>query len=154
MLWGHLLVLGPGGEGGEVQCMLTQCPSVPPRTHAPSSRCRAGEGKALHFKGAPFYRIIDQFIDQAGIDTDSVFGGTFKDDYRGLRMKHDKKGLLSMANAGPNTNTAHFSIMMGPAPHLNGFYTVFGQAVTGFEVRVRGRGRAKACAIARDGQSR
>ena len=45
------------------------------------------------------------------------------------------QGLLSMANMGPNTNTAHFSIMMGPAPHLDGHYTIFGQAVTGFEVR-------------------
>lgn len=46
---------------------------------------------------------------------DSVFGGEFKDDAAGLRLKHDRIGLLSMANAGPNTNTAHFSIMLGPA---------------------------------------
>jgi peptidyl-prolyl isomerase D len=46
---------------------------------------------------------------------DSVFGGPFRDDAGGLRLKHDRIGLLSSANAGPNTNTAHFSIMLGPA---------------------------------------
>lgn len=45
------------------------------------------------------------------------------------------QGLLSMANTGPNTNTAHFSIMIGPSPHLNGKYTIFGEVVNGFEVR-------------------
>ena len=55
-----------------------------------------------------------------------------------------------MANAGPDTNTAHFSIMMGPAPHLNGHYTIFGQVVSGFDVvdainalRCGGRGGAR-----------
>lgn len=44
------------------------------------------------------------------------------------------QGRLSMANFGKDTNTAHFSIMMGPQPHLNTFYTIFGQVVDGFEV--------------------
>lgn len=44
------------------------------------------------------------------------------------------QGLLSMANTGPDTNTSHFSIMMGPAPHLDGKYTIFGEVVEGFEV--------------------
>lgn len=39
-----------------------------------------------------------------------------------------------MANAGPDTNTSHFSILMGPAPHLDGHYTIFGEVVEGFEV--------------------
>ncbi len=62
-------------------------------------------------QGAYFYRIIDRFIDQSGVDTESVFGGQFKDDAGGTALVHDRKGLLSMANMGPNTNTAHFSIM-------------------------------------------
>ncbi len=62
-------------------------------------------------QGAYFYRIIDRFIDQSGVDTESVFGGQFKDDPGGTALVHDRKGLLSMANMGPNTNTAHFSIM-------------------------------------------
>ncbi|KAL6773862.1 CYN52B [Auxenochlorella protothecoides x Auxenochlorella symbiontica] len=95
---------------------------------------REGAGMAYHFKGASFYRIIDAFIDQSGINTESVFGGQFRDDAGGLALHHTRKGLLSMANMGPNTNTAHFSIMMGPAPHLDGSYTIFGQVVAGLEV--------------------
>lgn len=88
----------------------------------------------LPAQGASFYRIIDAFIDQSGINTESVFGGQFRDDAGGLALHHTRKGLLSMANMGPNTNTAHFSIMMGPAPHLDGSYTIFGQVVAGLEV--------------------
>eukprot|EP00877_Chromochloris_zofingiensis_P014813 jgi/Chrzof1/9586/Cz04g08140.t1 len=95
---------------------------------------REGAGKRYHFKGNPFYRIIDEFIDQAGAGTESVYGGQFKDDPGGLALKHNRKGLLSMANTGPDTNTSHFSIMMGPAPHLDGKYTIFGEVVEGFEV--------------------
>ena len=69
-------------------------------------------------QGAFFYRIIDQFIDQSGANTESVFGGQFADDPGGLALKHDRRGLLSMANMGPDTNTSHFSIMIAPAPHL------------------------------------
>lgn len=93
-----------------------------------------GAGLKKHFKGAPFYRIIDQFIDQSGVATESSYGGQFEDDPGGLELKHEHKGLLSMANMGPNTNTNHFSIMMNPAPHLDGHYTIFGQAVSGFDV--------------------
>ncbi|KAL4422341.1 hypothetical protein ABPG75_008538 [Micractinium tetrahymenae] len=100
----------------------------------PDEEGREGRGKLRHFKGAYFYRIIDQFIDQTGVETESVFGGQFKDDPGGLQLKHDRKGLLSMANMGHDTNTAHFSIMMGPAPHLNGGYTIFGQVVRGMDV--------------------
>jgi len=95
---------------------------------------KEGAGTPYHFKGAAFYRIIHQFIDQSGINVPSVYGGKFKDDSGGLKLRHDKKGLLSMANIGPDTNTAHFSIMMGPAPHLDGHYTIFGQVVSGFDV--------------------
>ena len=48
------------------------------------------------------------------------------------------QGLLSMANAGPDTNTSHFSILMAPAPHLDGHYTVFGEVVEGLDVSVGG----------------
>jgi hypothetical protein len=56
---------------------------------------KEGAGKPYHFKGKPFYRIIDAFIDQSGAETESVFGGMFKDDPGGLRLKHDRKvGVL------------------------------------------------------------
>ncbi|KXZ52196.1 hypothetical protein GPECTOR_10g827 [Gonium pectorale] len=93
-----------------------------------------GAGKPYHLKGSSFYRIIDRFIDQTGANTESIYGGAFKDDPGGLALKHDRKGLLSMANAGPDTNTSHFSILMAPAPHLDGHYTIFGEVVEGFEV--------------------
>ncbi|KAI3424746.1 hypothetical protein D9Q98_008135 [Chlorella vulgaris] len=116
---------------------------------------REGAGKARHFKGRPFYRIIDQFIDQTGVETESVFGGQFKDDPGGLKLKHEHKGLLSMANMGHDTNTAHFSIMMGPAPHLNGDYTIFGQVVSGFQVvdaiNALSKGKKDNTATAEDG---
>eukprot|EP00798_Chlamydomonas_sp_ICE-L_P031087 gene31087-6213_t len=95
---------------------------------------RQGAGKSYHFKGSTFYRIIDRFIDQSGANTESVFGGTFMDDIGGLALKHDRKGLLSMANAGPDTNTSHFSIMMAPAPHLDARYTIFGEVIEGMEI--------------------
>lgn len=114
-----------------------------------------GEGLNYHLKGAPFYRIIHNFIDQSGINVDSVYGGQFKDDAGGLKLKHEKKGLLSMANMGPNTNTAHFSIMMGPAPHLDGSYTIFGQVVEGFDavdaINNLSIGKDKSTATAEDG---
>ncbi|GIL50027.1 hypothetical protein Vafri_6343 [Volvox africanus] len=93
-----------------------------------------GSGRPYHLKGSTFYRIIDRFIDQTGANTESIYGGAFKDDPGGLALKHDRKGLLSMANAGPDTNTSHFSILMAPAPHLDGHYTIFGEVVEGFEV--------------------
>lgn len=52
---------------------------------------KEGAGKPYHLKGKPFYRIIDGFIDQAGAETESVFGGQFKDDPGGLKLKHDRK---------------------------------------------------------------
>lgn len=84
-----------------------------------------------------------------------MFGGQFKDDAGGLRLVHDRKGLLSMANTGPNTNTAHFSIMVAAAPHLNGHYTIFGEAVDGHAVidaiNALARGKKDRTATAADG---
>jgi peptidyl-prolyl isomerase D len=85
------------------------------------------------YKGSSFYRIIDKFIDQTG----PVSGRgveRFDDDYYGLHsLKHDRFGLLSAANSGPNTNTGHFSIVVAPSPHLDTHYTIFGEVVSGFD---------------------
>lgn len=72
----------------------------------------------------PLFRIRKQHVD----------AGQFDDDPAGLALKHDRFGLLSMANTGPNTNSAHFSILISPAPHLDGLYTIFGELVTGEHV--------------------
>lgn len=95
---------------------------------------REGAGKDYSFKGRNFYRIIDRFIDQSGAQTESIYGGMFPDDEGGLKLKHNRKGLLSMANRGPNTNTSHFSIVVAPAPHLDGHYVIFGEVVSGMDI--------------------
>lgn len=98
---------------------------------------REGEGMPYHIKGKHFYRIIHRFIDQTGADVESVYGGRFDDDPGGLKLRHDRKGLLSVANQGPNTTTSHFSILQAPAPHLNGQYTIFGELVEGWDVAAK-----------------
>ena len=91
--------------------------------------------KPLNYKNCYFYRIIDSFIDQTGNnEVSSVFGGEFDDDEEGLKLKHDRAGLLSAANHGHNTNSGHFSILVNPAPHLNGDYTIFGEVIEGMDV--------------------
>lgn len=97
--------------------------------------CTGERGGKLSFKGMRFYRILDMFIDQAGVHgAASIWGGSFDDDPGGLALKHDKPGLLSAANSGPDTNSGHFSIVVAPAPHLNSDYTVFGEVVAGMNL--------------------
>ncbi|CAI5983325.1 unnamed protein product [Closterium sp. NIES-64] len=96
----------------------------------PNEPGREGAGMPLHYKGAEFYRVIDRFICQTGINTESIYGGSFKDDPLALLLKHNKKGLLSAANVGPDTTTTHFSIVVAPAPHLDGHYPIFGQVAS------------------------
>ena len=82
-----------------------------------------------------FYRIIDRFIDQSGVHgVASIWGGAFDDDPGGLALRHERGGLLSAANSGPDSNSGHFSIVVAPAPHLDGGYTIFGEVVAGWDV--------------------
>ena len=84
------------------------------------------------FEGMKFYRIIDRFIDQSGQHgAASIWGGSFDDDPGGLALRHERGGLLSAANSGPDSNSGHFSIVVAPAPHLDGGYTIFGEVVGG-----------------------
>ncbi len=86
------------------------------------------------YQGSNFYRIIDKFIDQTG-PVHSKGVEVFADDDYGLyNLKHDRFGLLSSANSGPNTNTGHFSIVVAPAPHLDTHYTIFGEVVAGDDI--------------------
>lgn len=88
------------------------------------------------YDGVMFHRVISDFMIQGGDPTGTGRGGpgyTFEDELEGNPLKHER-GVISMANAGPNTNGSQFFITHSPQPHLNGRHTVFGKVEKGLEV--------------------
>ncbi len=88
------------------------------------------------YDGIKFHRVINDFMIQGGDPTGSGSGGPgyrFEDELTGNPLTHERC-VISMANAGPDTNGSQFFITHSPQPHLNGRHTVFGKVIKGQEV--------------------